>query len=83
MDVDHSGYFEPVEAGKLEPRDRTRDATLPPAPPRGARDPAGERKWMDLLDHDRDGRVTSEEYRRYMMPWTLLNGVPAYWHKHD
>lgn len=66
MDVDHSGYFEPVEAGKLEPRDRTRDATLPPAPPPGARDPAGERKWMDLLDHDRDGRVTSEEYRRYI-----------------
>jgi len=83
MDVDHSGYFEPVEAGKFEPRDHKRDAKLPPAPPPGARDPAGERKWMDLLDHDRDGRVTSQEYRQYMMPWTLLSGVPADWHKHD
>lgn len=83
MDADHSGYFEPVEAGKLEPRDRNRDTSLPLAPPPGARDPAGERKWMDLLDHNRDGRVSSEEYRRYMLPWTLLSGVPADWHKRD
>ncbi len=83
MDADHSGYFEPVEAGKLEPRDRNRDTSLPLAPPPGARDPAGERKWMDLLDHNRDGRVSSEEYRQYMLPWTLLSGVPADWHKRD
>lgn len=77
MDADHSGFFEPAEAGKLEPRNRDRDTALPPAPP------AGERKWMDLLDHDRDGRVSSDEYRRYMMPWTLLSGMPADWHKRD
>ncbi|WP_341208465.1 EF-hand domain-containing protein [uncultured Sphingomonas sp.] len=83
MDTDHSGYFDAVEVGKLEPRDRHRDTSLPPAPPPGARDPAGERKWMDLLDHNRDGRVSSEEYRQYMLPWTLLSGVPADWHKRD
>lgn len=83
MDADRSGYFEPVEAGKLEPRDRNRDTSLPPAPPPGGRDPAGERKWMDLLDHNRDGRVSSEEYRQYMLPWTLLSGVPADWRKRD
>lgn len=79
MDADHSGFFEPSEAGKLEPRDRDRDPSLPAAPPVGERDLAGERKWMDLLDHNHDGRVSSEEYRRYMMPWTLLSGVPADW----
>lgn len=83
MDTDHSGYVEPSEAGKLEPRDRNRDASLPAAPPAGERDPAGERKWMDKLDHDRDGRVSSEEYRDYMAPWTLLSGVPADWHQHE
>lgn len=79
-DTDRSGFLDPAEAGALEPRDRNRDASLPPAPPAGARDPAGERKWMDKLDHDRDGRVSVDEYGGYMMPWTLLSGVPADWH---
>ena len=79
MDSDHSGFFERAELGKMEPRDHHRDASLPPAPPRGARDTAAEGKWLDKLDHDHDGRVGVDEYVEYMMPWTLLSGVPASW----
>lgn len=82
-DVDHSGFLDGAEASTLEPRDRYRDQSLPPAPPRGAPDPAGERKWMDKLDHDRDGRVSVTEYVDYMMPWTLWTGIPAYWHRRN
>lgn len=80
LDADHSGFLDETEAAALEPRDNSRDTALPSAPPANARDPAAERKWMDKLDHDRDGRVSVDEYVGYMMPWTLLSGVPAYWH---
>jgi DNA-binding CsgD family transcriptional regulator len=78
-DLDHSGFLNPREASAMEPRDRYRDASLPPAPAAGARDAAGERKWMRLLDNNRDGRVSQQEYVEYMTPWTLLSGVPAEW----
>lgn len=78
-DLDHSGFLNPREASAMEPRDRYRDTSLPPAPAAGARDTAGERKWMVKLDNDRDGRVSEDEYVEYMMPWTLLSGVPADW----
>ncbi len=78
-DRDGSGYLDPAEASAMEPRDTNRDTTLPPAPRAGTPDPAAERKWMDLLDRNRDGRVSEDEYVSYMMPWTLLSGVPAAW----
>jgi DNA-binding CsgD family transcriptional regulator len=80
-DRNHSGDLDPIEASAMEPRNRYRDASLPAPPSAGARDPAGERKWMDLLDHNRDGRVSVEEYVSYMMAWTLWTGVPDDWHK--
>lgn len=78
-DLDHSGFLNPREASAMEPRNRYRDASLPPAPAAGSRDPAGERTWMAKLDNNRDGRVSEEEYVGYMVPWTLLSGVPADW----
>jgi hypothetical protein len=78
-DLDHSGFLNPREASAMEPRDRYSEASLPPAPAAGARDTAGERKSMALLDNNRDGRVSQKEYVEYMMPWTLLSGVPADW----
>lgn len=79
-DLDHSGYLDAAEVSAMEPRNQYRDTSLPPAPAPGAPDRAAERKWMDKLDHDRDGRVSAEEYVDYMMPWTLWTGVPADWH---
>lgn len=78
-DIDHSGYLEPREVSALEPRDRDRDKSLPPAPPAGAADPSAERKWMAKMDTDRDGKVSEQEYVSYMMPWILWQGVPADW----
>lgn len=79
-DKDKSGYLEGAEIGALEPRTAAhRDRALPPAPPAGARDPAGEAKWMRKLDNDRDGRVSRQEYIEYMTPWILLSGVPKDW----
>ena len=78
-DLNQSGFLDPREASAMEPRDRYRDASLPPAPAAGERDTAAERKWMASLDNDRDDRVSEDEYIEYMMPWTLLSGVPADW----
>ena len=80
LDIDRSGFLGPREASALEPRDSNREASLPPAPPTGAADPAAERKWMAKLDTDRDGKISQEEYISYMIPWTLYQGVPAAWH---
>jgi len=79
-DLDGSGFLDPREASALEPRDADRDKTLPPAPPAGTPDPAAGRKWMAKLDTDRDGKVSQDEYIGYMIPWTLWQGVPAFWH---
>ncbi len=79
-DKDGSGYLDPGEASAMEPRDRSRDTSLPPAPPIGSPDPAAERKWMAKLDTDRDGKVSEEEYVSYLLPWILWQGVPADWH---
>ncbi len=79
-DADRSGSLDAREASAMEPRDRFRDASLPSAPPAGNADPAAERKWMKLLDNDGDGKVSEDEYVRYMLPWTLWTGVPADWH---
>ena len=79
-DADRSGSLNAREASAMEPRDRFRDASLPSAPPAGNADPAAERKWMKLLDNDGDGKVSEDEYVRYMLPWTLWTGVPADWH---
>jgi DNA-binding CsgD family transcriptional regulator len=78
-DSDGSNYLDPREASSLEPRDGSRDATLPPAPAYGARDMAAEHKWMGMLDTDRDDRVSEQEYISYMIPWILLSGVPDFW----
>ena len=80
-DLDHSGFLEPAEASRMEPRDAQRDKSLPPAPPAGQPDPAAEQKWMPKLDTNRDGRVSRDEYIAYMMPWILWQGVPADWRK--
>lgn len=78
-DRDHSGYLDAAEVSTLEPRDRNRDKTLPPAPPPGERDRAAEQKWMAKLDNNRDGWVSEQEYVDYMLPWMLLSGVPSNW----
>lgn len=78
-DVNRSGYLETWEVSAMEPRDTSRDASLPAAPPRGQPDPAAERKWTELMDTNRDDRVSEQEYISYLMPWTLLSGVPADW----
>lgn len=82
LDKNGSSDLDPQEASALELRDSSRDQTLPPAPPSGQRDLAGEHKWMMKLDTDRDGRVSEAEYVGYMLPWTLASGVPAEWHPH-
>lgn len=78
-DTDHSGTLDAREASAMEPRDRYRDASLPPAPSVGGDDTAAERKWMAKLDNDHDGKVSEQEYVEYMLPWTLWTGVPAAW----
>lgn len=80
LDKDSSGYLDPREASALEPRDSSREKTLSPPPALGQRDLAGQRKWMLKLDTNHDGKVSEQEYVRYMLPWTLLSGVPADWH---
>lgn len=81
LDANHSGFLDPREASRLEPRDAgVRDANLPPAPPIGRPDKAAERKWMAKMDTDRDGKVSQPEYVGYMLPWILWQGVPAGWH---
>ena len=79
-DKDHSGYLDPGEASAMEPRDASRDKSLPAAPPVGSPDPAAERKWMAKLDTDHDGKVSEAEYVSYLIPWILWQGVPADWH---
>ncbi len=78
-DVNRSGYLETWEVSAMEPRDTSRDSSLPAAPPKGQFDPAAERKWMELMDTNRDDKVSEAEYISYLMPWTLLSGVPADW----
>lgn len=78
-DKDGSGFLEGAEIGGIELRDRHRDPALPPAPPAGERDPAGEAKWLAKMDTDRDGKVSRNEYIEYMTPWILLSGVPVGW----
>lgn len=83
FDKDRSGFLGPAEASALEPRDVAyRDKTLPTAPSKGERDPAAEAKWMAKLDTNRDGKVSRDEYVSYMMPWTLLSGIPKDWKPH-
>ena len=78
-DRDHSGALDPHEVSALEPRDGHRDPKLGPAPAAGTPDPEAETKWMRMIDSDRDGRVSRDEYLTYMAPWTLLSGVPIDW----
>lgn len=76
-DADRSGDLDPRELSALEPRDASRDATLPPAPPAAQADPAAERKWLGKMDRNADGRVSENEYIDYMLPWILWQGVPT------
>jgi DNA-binding CsgD family transcriptional regulator len=78
-DVNRSGYLEKWEVSAMEPRDKYRDPSLPAAPANGQFDPAAERKWTQLMDTNRDDKVSEAEYISYLMPWTLLSGVPADW----
>lgn len=79
LDLDHSGFAEPVEVSVLEPKGEYRDSLIAPTPPEGEVDQPAIDKWMPMLDTDRDNLVSKNEYVTYMMPWMLLQGVPEDW----